>query len=60
MIRKLAQLLPLIVLVGLAVSCTPKTEEEIEAAKYEKVPPLTPEEQAKAKELAGPVTGPPQ
>lgn len=43
----------LVVLGSLAGGCSSQTPEEKEAAKYPQTPPLTPEEQAKANELAG-------
>lgn len=52
--------LSFLIVVGFAASgCgAGKTPEEVEAAKYPKPPPLTAEEQAKAKELASSTPSP--
>lgn len=61
--KKLTLFLGLAILGAFAAGCGEgKTPEEIEAAKYPQVKPLTPEEEAKARELSKsrPPTTPPQ
>jgi hypothetical protein len=51
--KTLSLLFGLALLGAFAAGCgAGKTQEEIEAAKYPQVKPLTPEEEAKARELA--------